>query len=334
MSNRKGVSVIICCYNSESRLPLTIEYLAKQAVSAELEWEIIIVDNNSTDSTASVAIQEWEKYNRINVSLKVILEPVSGLSSARKAGVNASSYEYIIFCDDDNWLQSDYVNNAFSFMENTDHAEIGIIGGKNLFVADVPKPTWFDRYSCCYAIGEPSDSTADITETVGMVCGAGMVIRKKIINEIYHRFNMQASDRKGDSLVAGGDWEICFLARFMRFRIWYYDALVLHHFMTPNRLTINYLKKLHYSFGLSDVFNWHYFIYKDNKSLHRVHVIHLIFSQIRPLISSYLQMVFSKDKLGYTLLNLIARGKILGLIKNGHIVNDNYKQLQKEFGER
>ncbi|RZK19240.1 MAG: glycosyltransferase, partial [Flavobacterium sp.] len=60
---KKGVTIILCTFNGASRLPKTIEHLAKQAVVEDIPWEIIVVDNGSTDNTSVIVTQEWKKYD-------------------------------------------------------------------------------------------------------------------------------------------------------------------------------------------------------------------------------------------------------------------------------
>jgi len=55
MQNNPGVSVIICCYNSVKRLPVTLAHLKSQVVFGQIPWEVIVIDNASTDRTAEVA---------------------------------------------------------------------------------------------------------------------------------------------------------------------------------------------------------------------------------------------------------------------------------------
>jgi cellulose synthase/poly-beta-1,6-N-acetylglucosamine synthase-like glycosyltransferase len=54
-----GVSVVICCYNSSQRLPQTLGHLLAQECEVDLPWEVIVVDNASTDGTAEVARSVW-----------------------------------------------------------------------------------------------------------------------------------------------------------------------------------------------------------------------------------------------------------------------------------
>lgn len=57
----RGVSVVICCYNSTSRLEATLSHLARQRITQQLDWEVIIVDNGSDDATAELAYRLWPK---------------------------------------------------------------------------------------------------------------------------------------------------------------------------------------------------------------------------------------------------------------------------------
>ena len=66
-----GVSVIVCCYNSAERLPETLKYLSMQNVPENMPWEIIIVDNNSTDSTNDVAMEIWNGFKK-DISCRII----------------------------------------------------------------------------------------------------------------------------------------------------------------------------------------------------------------------------------------------------------------------
>jgi glycosyltransferase involved in cell wall biosynthesis len=69
-----GVSVIICCYNSAALLPQTLEHLANQQTAGEISWEIIIVNNNSTDNTAEIAENIWQGLNR-PIPFRVVHQP-------------------------------------------------------------------------------------------------------------------------------------------------------------------------------------------------------------------------------------------------------------------
>ncbi|QDA59349.1 glycosyltransferase [Hymenobacter jejuensis] len=237
-----GVSIIICCYNSALRLPTTLRYIANQQASTKVKWEVIVVNNNSSDETTEVAQREWEKYSA-PVTLTIIDEPNPGLSFAREAGLKQAKYDTIIFCDDDNWLDADYVQNAYKVMASD--AQIGIVGGLNTAVADSSLPPWFKDFTDDYACGPQADQDGEVHPSRLYVTGAGMVIRKSVLQLLEKaRFRSQLLDRKGEELTSGGDTEICFMAAILGYKIFYSSKLCLQHYMEAKRLEWNYLIKL------------------------------------------------------------------------------------------
>jgi len=99
-----GVSVIICCYNSSAKLPATLGRLRSQSDSEAIPWELIVVDNASSDDTVAVARQHWPSGGR--VPLRVITETRRGVAYARDAGFAAARYDVVSFIDDDNWVSA------------------------------------------------------------------------------------------------------------------------------------------------------------------------------------------------------------------------------------
>lgn len=78
-----GISIVICCYNSAQRLPLTLVHLAAQKVADNFPWEVIVVNNASTDNTEEAAFSSWD---RESIEMRVVYEPQPGLSYARHRG--------------------------------------------------------------------------------------------------------------------------------------------------------------------------------------------------------------------------------------------------------
>lgn len=237
----KGVSIIICCYNSASRLPETIKHIALQEVNTDIHWELIIVNNNSSDNTKVIAHSEWKKYN-LQTSFFIIDQPVPGLSNARKKGVENAKFEYIIFCDDDNWLDKNYINVAYDLMEQ--YTEIGAAGGMSTAVSDSNFPDWFNEVQNSYAVGKQSKTSGPITQR-GYLWGAGIVIRKNLLDIVYNLdIETQLIGRNGSNLSAGDDSEICKWIILLRKELYYDESLIFKHFIAKERLTCAYKEKL------------------------------------------------------------------------------------------
>ena len=77
-----GVSIAICTFNGEERLPATISHLKRQSTDKRLDWEVIVIDNASTDSTARVARECWGDDGP--APMRIIHEPRLGLVHARE----------------------------------------------------------------------------------------------------------------------------------------------------------------------------------------------------------------------------------------------------------
>jgi glycosyltransferase involved in cell wall biosynthesis len=238
---QKGISVIICCYNSAKRLPQTLLHIAKQQLTDTIECELIVVDNNCNDDTVDVTNAIWKELAS-NIPLTIVEEKTPGLSSARQKGVAAAKYEYIIFCDDDNWLNPFYVVKGFNLMEN--NAAIGAACGYNEAISDIEFPYWFNTYASYYATGVLSLHSADVTSR-GWIWGAGMILRKSILVNLQQAgFKNLTSDRKGKELSTGGDVEICKWMILIGYKLWYDESLSLQHFIPKERLQKAYLEKL------------------------------------------------------------------------------------------
>jgi glycosyltransferase involved in cell wall biosynthesis len=256
----KGVSVIICCYNSALRLPETIRHLARQNVSPGIPWEIIIVNNNSADDTKEVAHRELAGYDWGQARYKVVDEPRAGLSYAREKGVDEAAYNYLLFCDDDNWLDAGYLQTAYDFLEV--HPGYAAVGGRSeaAFEEGVVAPDWFGDYQMGYAVG-PQGEEGDITAR-GYLWGAGVTFRKSVYKAVVNpALPSLLTDRKGNELSSGGDSEMCLRFVIVGYRLYYTEKLTFAHFITENRLTIEYREKLWAGFLESAVILDKYYFY-------------------------------------------------------------------------
>jgi glycosyltransferase involved in cell wall biosynthesis len=245
----KGISVIICCYNSASRLPVTLKHLSQQNVDLVIPWEVIVVDNNSSDNTANIALSYWNA-SKTNTPLRVIEEKMPGLSFARKKGIREAQYEYIIFCDDDNWLSDNYIQQAYNLMEQ--HHFAAAFGGQSEAVSDIPIPEWFNNIRKDYAVGRQAEKTGIITAR-GYLWGAGLIFRKSVYKKAEEEgFKSYLIDRKGQNLSSGGDSELCKWFILLGYELWYDSELYFKHFIPKERLNKEYRDKMRLGIAKSD----------------------------------------------------------------------------------
>ncbi|WP_417238829.1 glycosyltransferase [Bizionia sp.] len=245
-----GVSIIICTYNGKARLAETLQHLVVQKL--DVPCEVILVDNASTDGTKKFADVWWAANGQaVPINFRSYVQPKPGKSYAQELGYDKAQFDYLLICDDDNWLCDTYVQTAFDIM--TANPNIGALGGMCDAVFEGPKPDWFDAYKRFYAVGKQAAFSGDVTEHVGYLYGAGMVLRASHWKELQALgFEHLLSCRKGDSLSSGGDTEYCFALRLLGYSIWYDERLYFKHFMTEGRLNLFYLSRLRKAMAYSN----------------------------------------------------------------------------------
>ena len=246
---QNGVSVIICCHNSAERLPDVLKHLERQKFANPVPWEIIIVDNASTDNTSEVAKIHWKGKREI---INVISEPVAGLSNARIAGINKAKYEYLTFIDDDNWVCNDWVERVYSIMNK--HSDVAICGGQGSIVTDGKIPEWFNKFHNAFAVGNQFETEGYLDNSRLYLYGAGLSIKKSILNELFSKgFKFLLSGRKGAGISSGEDYELCLATRLLGYKLWYDPNLKFNHVISHLKLNKHYLEKLYISFGKASV---------------------------------------------------------------------------------
>lgn len=253
--NNKGISIIICCYNSVKRLSETIKRIALQKNTDEIPCEIIIVNNNSKDNTTEIAGQEIKKYSNLSKRFSIINETTPGLAYARKKGCETAKYEYILFCDDDNWLDESYIATLYSLFNQ--HPNLGIIGaGRAYGEYETSPPKWFLQYKNFCAIFE-TRQVDEIGYTINddiIACGAGMGIRKYLANEYFDEIkNIEITDRTENLLLSGGDSDMNYFVLKKGLGVGKFVGLHFKHFMPKERISKSYLKKLAYGLSYSNV---------------------------------------------------------------------------------
>jgi len=258
-----GVSIIICGYNSSKRISPTLEALQKQQFANKIvSWEVILVNNASTDDTENVAREVWN--NDPVTNFKIVKEEKPGLMYARKKGLAHAMYDIVSFIDDDNWVEPLWVQKVVEIFSLNE--KIGACGGKSETVFEKNKPEWFDEYQNAFAVGTQGEQSDIIDDKKGFLWGAGLSFKKSIWEELQKRKYINLTlDREGKTLSSGGDTELCYAIRLMGYHLYYREDLVLKHFMPANRMNLKYLSMMFEGFGKAFARLNSYRVLLDNK---------------------------------------------------------------------
>jgi glycosyltransferase involved in cell wall biosynthesis len=234
--------------NRAKYLPLILEKLRSQVEVENLSWEIIIIDNNSTDSTADV-IRSYQANWDINCSLNYFLELEQGITFARLRAVREAKGQLIAFLDDDNLPASNWVKEAVIFAQ--EHPQAGAFGGQIHGDFEFKPPENIERIQGLLAIRERGEQ-ANLYDPINLSLppGAALVFRKQawdksIPNELMFK------GRLGKLKVAGDDFELLLHLHKAGWEIWYNPAMHTYHQIPHWRLEKDYLITLARGCGLS-----------------------------------------------------------------------------------
>jgi glycosyltransferase involved in cell wall biosynthesis len=137
------LSVVVCTYNRADMLSTALESLVQQTLDKRL-YEVIVVDNASSDATPEVLRGLRARYGEWNIVLA--REDRLGLGYARNAGVREARGAYVAFMDDDAWADKDWLKLALGCFEYVKPTPF-VVGGPILPFYDSPRPAWFkDEY--------------------------------------------------------------------------------------------------------------------------------------------------------------------------------------------
>ncbi|NDV81535.1 glycosyltransferase [Bacteroides sp. 51] len=245
----KGISVIICCYNSGWIIKKTLDALIKQRKLEDLNWEIIVVDNACTDNTVDVVREFILSYPTVKIQL--VSESRPGLIYAREKGISVSKYSHLLFCDDDNILCETYLTDIFRIM-NSD-SKIAACGGLGIatFLMESP-PKWFNDFCTAYAIGTQLDELGLVRDN--FLYGAACCFSHEALDKLYAAgFNPVLTGRLGDKLLAGDDSELTKSLMLLNYKLVASNDLRFEHVIHSKRLSFDYLLKMYRGFGISAV---------------------------------------------------------------------------------
>ena len=101
-----NITVILCTFNRATSLSKALESVACSELPESVEWEVLVVDNNSSDRTREV-IEEYCR--QFPGRFRYLFEPQQGLSSARNAGIREARGDVLAFLDDDVMVEAEWL---------------------------------------------------------------------------------------------------------------------------------------------------------------------------------------------------------------------------------
>jgi glycosyltransferase involved in cell wall biosynthesis len=235
------LSVIICTHDPRRNyLDKVLRALQAQSLLSE-KWELLLIDNASKQLLSLEIDLTWHP------NARHVREEQLGLTPARLRGIREAQAEVLVFVDDDNVLDSDYLELALHISK--DHPFLGAWGGQIRAEFEVTPPNWTKSYWGYLAIREfERDKWSNLNLHETAPCGAGMCVRKivaeKYADLVYSDQKRLELDRKGKLLMSGGDSDLAFTSCDIGLGTGQFTSLKLTHLMPASRLEEQYLMRL------------------------------------------------------------------------------------------
>lgn len=241
-------TVAICTYNGETRLPEVLERVRSQVVSDPISWEIIVVDNNSTDNTKQV-IQDYQQHWPLSAPLKYVFESQQGAAFARLKAVQEATGAFVGFLDDDTLPAPDWVAAAYKF--GVEHPQAGAFGGQIHGDYEVEPPKDFKKVAVFLAIIERGSKPYMYEPKKRMLPpSAGLVVRRQAWCESLP-MRPFLTGRTTKSMLTSEDIEAVAYVQKAGWEIWYNPQMHLYHQIPRSRMEREYLLSLVRGIGLA-----------------------------------------------------------------------------------
>lgn len=246
----KKFTIIICCYNSGDRIERVVDNILIQKKYNDLVEEILIIDNNSNDNTNEYI----EKCLIKDKTIRTLFEEKQGLTNARKKGVDNCKTDWIIFVDDDNFMEAEWIYNAHKYIEMKKN--VGAFNG--IVIPKITKNIDSDMLKRLEASLKPLACThldkTNIKQSnkspFRVPIGAGLVINSSPLKELSKEGWLKVLGRKGNQLSSGEDGEMSLYVKQKGYDFGFCNKMVLNHEISEKRLEDDYLNKLWNEMGI------------------------------------------------------------------------------------
>jgi len=238
------ISAIICTLNRAEYLRESIGSLLDQTLPKTC-YEILIVDNGSTDETKEMVLRE---FNGVQ-NLRYFYEPILGLSQARNTGWIHAVGEYVAYLDDDATASLQWLEKILHVFK-TVKPEPACVGGRIEPMWETPRPSWLsNRMLTCLGVLDLSDSPMTLDDSHWLFGG----------NSAYPRHLLEgvggfqtSLGRKGNKLLSSEEILLHQQLKQRGYRYYYHPEVAIRHHVPSFRLTKSWFIRRWYWQGVSN----------------------------------------------------------------------------------
>jgi GT2 family glycosyltransferase len=248
---RPDATVLIATYNRAALLDRTLASIRQLHVAPGRTWNVLVVDNNSTDDTRAVV----ERHARdFPVTLTCLFESRQGRSSALNAGIEASSASVIAMTDDDVLVDPGWLDAACDALLRPADASIAYAGGPVAPLWESDPPRWLDLTRGdlwgTIAIQDHGDAPFLYEERRRVPLGANMAVHRSLFDAA-GRFRADLGRTTGKRVLGQEVPELLARARAAGLRGVYAPAMRVRHHVPTARLNRRYFRQWWFGKGVS-----------------------------------------------------------------------------------
>lgn len=238
-------SIIVCTYNRDAYIYRALEHVAKNRFPYE-DYEILLIDNNSTDKTQSECERFQHDYPQ--APYRYIAESEQGLSNARNRGIREAQGEWLIFIDDDAFMHDDYLSNLAQYLQQYPHSKS--FGGRiDPLYESGEEPAWMNPWM--YSIISAIDMGPEVKPfSKNYPIGANMGFHKDCLKVVGH-FNPKLG-RSKKNLIGGEEKELFGKIKEAGMPVYYFPKVIVQHVIPENRTTLDYVRRVGDGIGKSE----------------------------------------------------------------------------------
>lgn len=232
------VSVVICSYNRAAYIVGALASLYQQTASKD-HFEVIVVDNNSTDGTEQV-VAKWRS-DHTDGHFHYSTETKQGASFARNTGAQLAKGQWLCFMDDDAIATPSYIENIIQHIHTKPEA-IGF--GGRIIPKYIPyEPKWMSYYVSSLVGNFDYAPTACAFENGKYPIESNMIVKKDVYDAI-GGFNTLIPGVVGTLRIGGEGKELFYKILALGHTIYYDPSICVHHVVEVKKLTSEYMYRV------------------------------------------------------------------------------------------
>lgn len=237
-----NLTVAICTRNRCTLLSQTLGQMTNLIIPDGIEWELLVVDNNSADSTEEVV-----KSFSTSLPIKYLFEPKPGKSNALNAACRSAGGKYILWTDDDAFVDPAWMACYWEAFER--HPDAGFFGGPIEPLFEGSPPDWvkscLGQIADIYAIREFGGQPFLFSKKA-QPYGANFAVRRK--EQLLHPYDSSFGPQPG-SFIRGEETAVINAMLDAGIEGWWVPGARVKHYTPRARQTISYLRSFYFGDG-------------------------------------------------------------------------------------